>query len=325
MTTERFMEKPLGYKLAELGERYENLVMVDADLRRVTESYIFKERFPERCFDVGVAEANMVGLAVGLALSGKIAFCGTLANFMTQRVCDQVAISVAYCQANVKMLGFDAALASGRNGASHQGMLDLAIMRAMPNMTVLVPGDATEIHAILEYIVEHPGPVYMRSPRYRAPVILDPDTYHFEPGKAVQLRDGSDVAIIACGIMLPRALQALDELAAEGISARVINMSSVKPLDEEMIIRAAGETGCIVTAENHNILGGLGSAVAEVVTSHCPVPVIRVGIHDVFGEVGPADWLAEKHGISASHIVQAAREALDHRRRIRNAGTVGVH
>jgi len=211
-------------------------------------------------------------------------------------------------------MGFDAGLASGGNGASHQGMLDLAIMRAMPNMTVFVAGDATETRAIMEYMVEHPGPAYIRAPRRRAPVILAPDTYRFEPGKAVQLCDGSDVTIIACGIMLSRVIQAADELAAEGISARVINMSSVKPLDEEAILRAANETGYIVTAENHNVLGGLGSAVSEVVTSHCPVPVIRVGICDTFGEVGPIDWLAERYGISASDIVRATREALNRRR-----------
>ena len=309
--TERFVEKPFMHALADLGERYENIVVVDADLQRATETDLFQERFPDRYFDVGIAEANMVGVSTGLALSGKIAFCGTFACFMSQRACDQVAISVAYCQANVKLMGFDAGLASGGNGASHQGMLDLAIMRAMPNMTVFVPGDATEAHAIMEYMAEHPGPAYMRAPRGRTPLILDPDTYCFEAGKAVQLRDGSDVTIIACGILLPRALVAADHLVQEGISARVINMSSLKPLDGQALLNAASETGCIVTAENHNILGGLGSAVAELVSSYHPVPVIRVGIRDTFGGVGPTDWLAEKYGIGASHIVQAAREALD--------------
>ena len=310
MMAEGFVEKPFMHALADLGERYENLVVVDADLQRATETDLFEERFPDRYFDVGIAEANMVGVSTGLALSGKIALCGTFACFMSQRVCDQVAISVAYCQANVKLMGFDAGLASGGNGASHQGMLDLAIMRALPNMTVFVPGDATETRAILEYMMEHPGPAYMRAPRGRTPVILDPDTYRFEAGKAIQLRNGNDVTIMACGIMLPRALAASDQLAGEGVSARVINMSSLKPLDEEAILNAANETGCIVTAENHNILGGLGSAVAELASSYYPVPVLRVGIRDTFGEVGPAEWLAEKYGISASHIVKAAREAL---------------
>jgi transketolase len=196
-------------------------------------------------------------------------------------------------------------------------MLDLAIMRATPNMTVFVPGDATETAAIMAYLAEHPGPAYMRAPRGRTPLILDPDTYSFEAGKAVQLRDGSDVTIVACGIELPRALAAADQLLQAGISAQVINMSSIKPLDEEALLNAASETGCIVTAENHNVFGGMGSAVAELVSSYDPVPVIRVGIRDTFGGVGPTEWLAEQYGISASHIVQAAREALDRKGRRR--------
>jgi transketolase len=303
------IDKPFGHALADLGGRYENLVVVDADLQRATETYFFQEKYPERHFDVGIAEANMVGISAGLALSGKIAFCGTFACFITQRVCDQVTISVAYCRANVKLAGVEPGLASGRNGASHQAMLDLAIMRAIPNMTVFVPGDAIETRAIMEYMMEHPGPAYMRAPRGDTPVIL-PEGYRFEAGKAVPMRDGDDVTIITCGIMLPRALDAADELATEGISARVINMSSIKPLDEEAILSAASETGCIVTAENHNMLGGLGSAVAEVVTSRLPVPVLRVGIRDAFGEVGTPEWLAKKFRIGSTHIAQAARDAL---------------
>jgi transketolase len=309
--TDSFVDKPFGTALAKAGEHYENLVVVDADLQRATESYMFQERFPERHFNVGIAEANMVGISAGLALSGKTVFCGSFACFITQRVCDQVAISVAYCRANVKLVGVEGGLSSSHNGASHQSMMDLAIMRAMPNMSVFVPGDATETRLMVEYMLEHPGPTYMRASRGKVPVILDPDTYRFEPGKAVQVRDGSDVTVIACGVMLARALQAAEELAAEGISTRVINMSSLKPLDAEAILTAAQETGCIVTAEDHNILGGLGSAVAEVVTSRMPVPVIRVGVKDTFGEVGTPDWLAEKFGISAGHIAQAAREALE--------------
>jgi len=309
-----FVDKPFGHTLADLGARYENLVVVDADLQRATETYYFQERFPGRYFDVGIAEANMVGISAGLALSGKTVFCGTFACFITQRVCDQVAISVAYCRANVKLAGVEAGLASGRNGASHQAMLDLAIMRSMPNMTVFVPGDATETRAIMEYLVAHPGPAYLRVPRGKTPVILDPASYRFEAGKAARLRDGSDVTIIACGIMLPRALEAAEDLAAEGVSARVINMSSIKPLDEEAILDAASETGCLVTAENHNVLGGLGGGVAEVVTRYHPVPVMRVGIQDRFGEVGTAEWLAERYGIGSTHIAQAAREALKQKR-----------
>lgn len=308
--TDRFIDKPLGNALADLGERYQNLVVVDADMQRATESYLFQKRFPERHFNVGIAEANMVGIAAGLALSGKIVFCGTFATFITQRVCDQVVISVAYCRANVKLLGVEAGLASAHNGASHQAMLDLAIMRAIPNMRVFVPGDATETRAIVEHTLEHPGPAYIRVLRGRVPVLLDPTTYRFEAGRAVRMCDGRDLTIITCGAMLPRSLQAADQLAREGISARVLNMSSLKPIDEEAILNAASETGCIVSAEDHNILGGLGSAVAEVVTSRCPVPVIRVGVRDSFGEVGTPEWLAQKFGTSAAHIVQAAHQAI---------------
>ena len=309
MTPISYVDRPFGHILADLGEQYANLVWVEADLQRATETDLFEERFPQRYFDVGVAEANMVGIATGLAQSGKVAFCGTFACFMSQRVCDQVAISVAYCRSNVKLFGFDAGLASGGNGASHQGMLDLAIMRSMPNMTVYVPGDAIETRAIMEWLVENPGPAYVRAPRGKTPVLLDAQ-YRFQPGKSVSLRDGKDATIIACGTMVPRALQAADELAAQGIEARILNMSSIKPLDEEAIVAAAEQTGCIVTAEDHNIYGGLGSAVAEVLCEQHPARLKRVGIRDSFGEVGPVDWLAEKYGISAGHIAQAVRDTL---------------
>jgi transketolase len=308
--TESNIEKPFGKTLARLGDRYANLVVVDADLQRATETSFFQARFPDRYFNVGVAEANMVGISIGLALSGKTVFCGTFACFASQRVGDQVAI-MAHVNANVKLIGIEPALSSGHNGATHQGMLDLAVMRAMPNMTVFDPGDATETIGIMEYMLEHPGPAYIRVPRREAPVIIDPESYQFQAGKAQRVREGREVAIIACGIMLPRAITAADQLAQEGISARVVSMASIKPIDEDEIISAARDAGCIVTAENHTILGGLGSAVAEVVTQYCPVPVIRVGVADCFGEIGPVEWLAEKYGISSSHIVAASRKALE--------------
>jgi transketolase len=307
----QMVERPFGQNLMELGERHPNLIFLDADLQRGTESEFFQERFPERYFNVGVAEANMVGISTGLALSGKTVFCGTFACFITQRVCDQVAISVAYCKANVKLFGFEPGLYSGGNGATHQAVLDLAIMRTMPNMTVFDPGDAVELEAIMAYQAEHPGPAYMRAPRRKAPVLHDPGAFHYEHGRAIRMRDGQDVTIIACGIMLDRALQAAEELSEQGISARVLSMPSIKPIDEESILEAAQQTGCIVTAENHNILGGLGSAVAEVVSSKIPVHVIRVGIGDVFGEVGTQEWLAEHFSIGSKHIVQAALSAME--------------
>lgn len=304
------MKQALGTALLAAGERDENVVVLDADLQRVTETEAFMRAFPGRYFDLGIAEANMVGVALGLALSGKIVFCGTFACFATQRVADQVAI-LAHCEANVKIVGVEAALSAGSNGATHQGMLDLAIMRSMPNMSVFDPCDATEIGAIVRYMAEHPGPAYMRAIRKNVPIILDPATQRFQAGHALRMRDGRDVTLIACGIMLERALQAAEQLAGEGVSARVVNMSSIKPLDEAEALAAARDTGCIVTAENHNILGGLGSAVAETVAEHCPVPVMRVGIRDRFGEVGTADYLAEKFGIGTRHIVQAAHRALE--------------
>jgi len=314
MMTDRFVDRPFGHALADLGERYENLIVLDADLQLATETYFFEERFPKRRYNVGVAEANMIGIAAGLALSGKTVFCGTFACFITQRVHEQVALSVALCRADVKLVGIEPGLISGRNGASHQAMMDLALMRVLPNMIVFAPADATETRAIMEYLMEHPGPAYMRAPRGKTPVILDPDTYRFEAGKSVLLREGSDVTIITCGIMIPRALQAAEELASEGISTRVINMSSIKPLDEEAVLCAASETGCIVTAENHSTLGGLGGAVAEVVTSRCPVSVMRVGVPDRFGKVGTIDWLIEEFSMGPTHIAQAAREAISLKR-----------
>jgi transketolase len=303
------VEKPFGKALAALGERFPELVVVDADLVRATDTAEFRSRFPSRHWNVGVAEANMVGIATGLALSGKTAFCGTFACFASQRVCDQ-AVLAAYCRAPVVICGVEPALTSGSNGATHQGMLDLAIMRAIPNMRVFEAADATETASMVEYALLHPGTTYMRVPRGKAPVILDPDTYRFEAGRAVRLCDGADVTLIASGIMLARALQAAQALAAEGIEARVVNMSSLKPIDEAAILSAAHETGCLVTAENHSLVGGLGSAVAEVLASRAQVPLVRVGVQDAFGEVGPIDWLADKFGISSAHIARAAREAI---------------
>ncbi len=302
--------KPFGAALLSLGDRYPQIIAIDADLQRATETEAFARRFPDRYFNVGVAEANMVGISAGLALSGKTVFCGTFACFITQRVCDQVVISVAYTGANVKLCGFEPGLYSGGNGATHQSVMDLALMRAIPDMSVFDPVDAVELAALMEYQAEHPGPAYIRAPRGKAPIIFDPVSFRFQPGRATCLRDGKDLTLIACGIMLERAVQAAEMLAAQGISVRLLSMSSIKPLDEESILAAASDTGCIVTAENHNILGGLGGAVAEVVTGCLPVPVIRVGIRDRFGEVGTPEWLAERFQMAPAHIVAAALQGL---------------
>ena len=271
-----YQDRPFGHARAELGEIYPQIVVVDADLQRATETDLFQQRFPKRYVDVGIQEANMVGVAAGLALSGKTAFCGTFSSFITQRVCDQVFVSVAYCRANVKLMGVEPGLASGRNGASHQALLDLAIMRAIPGMSVFDPADAVETRSILEYLARTPGPAYMRVPRGKVPVLLDPQTYRFQAGKAAMFHPGSDVTLIACGISVAWAIEAATELEKQGISTRVLNMASIKPLDEEAILKAASETGCIVTAENHSILGGLGGTVAEITARYAPATATYV-------------------------------------------------
>ncbi len=299
-----------GKTLAEMGRRYPDLVVLDADLARATETYFFKAEFPDRYFDLGIAEQNMVGVAAGLALSGRRVIAGTFACFIGRRVADQVAISVCYCRAPVKLIGVEPGFSSGRNGASHQAVEDIAIMRSLPNMHILIPADATEHRRALEFLMDFPYPAYMRVQRGNLPVMFDPQSYAFEFGKASLLREGSDVTLIAAGNMLARALAASDALAADGIRARVLNMHTVKPLDREAVVRAAEETGAIVTAEDHSIHGGLGSAVAEAVAEDCPVPVVRVGIPDTFGEVGSVEYLADKFGLSAGHIARAARRAV---------------
>jgi len=305
------IKRPFGTKLAEMGKEFPNLIWLDSDLQRVTESDDFARSFPTRYYNVGVAEANMVSIATGMALSGKIALCGTFANFITQRACDQVIQCAAYCGANVKLFGFEAGLSAGGNGASHQSVLDLSIMRSTPGMEVFDPGDALELVGAMDYMAKSSGPAYLRAPRKSSPVLHNREDYHFLPGKATCMREGNDVTIIASGIMLPRALIAADLLEGEGINVRLLSMPSIKPLDEEAILKAAEETGCIVTAENHSILGGLGSAVSEVVCGSRPVPVIRVGIKDCFGEVGTLDWLSEKFEMDPNSIKRAALRALE--------------
>ena len=308
-----YFDKPFGTTLARLGEEHPELVVVDADLQRATETDEFQRRFPDRYFDLGIAEANMVGVSVGLALSGKTVFCGTFASFVSQRVADQVFVSVAYCHANVKLVGVEPGLASGRNGASHQSVADLAILRSFPGMVVCDPGDAAETIAAMEYLAAHRGPAYMRVPRGRTPLVHRAGPLRLEPGKALLVREGGDVSILACGIMLLRALEAARLLQREGIEARVLSVPFIKPLDEEAVERAARDTGCIVTAENHSTLGGLGSAVAEVVTARRPVPVVRVGIQDAFGQVGDLEWLAREYRMDAQNIAEGARTAMARR------------
>ncbi|MBZ4653635.1 MAG: putative transketolase C-terminal section [Peptococcaceae bacterium] len=298
-----------GKALVKLGEQMPQVVVLDADLSKSTKTHDFKKVFPERFINVGIAEQNLLGIAAGMAASGKIAFASTFAVFATGRAFEQIRNSIAYTELNVKIAATHAGLTVGEDGASHQAIVDMAVMRALPNMTVIVPADATETEKAVFAAAAHDGPVYLRLGRAPVPILFD-DDYKFEIGKAVVLRDGKDVALLACGIMVNEAMKAAEELAREGISARVINVSTLKPIDKGTIIKAALETGALVTAEEHNIIGGLGSAVAEVIVENAPVPLERVGVRDTFGESGKPEELLEKYGLTVKDIREAAYKVI---------------
>lgn len=298
-----------GNALAEFGEKYD-FVVLDADLAAATKTGVFKKKFPERFFDCGIAEGNMMSVAAGLAASGKIPFASTFAMFGAGRAFEQVRNSIGYPHLNVKIGCTHASISVGEDGATHQCNEDLATMRTIPGMVVLQPMDAVEARAMVEWAINYYGPVYMRFGRYATPVILDADTYKFQLAKNVRLREGNDVTIFATGIMTAMALEAAEMLAAEGISARVANVASIKPLDEADVIAAAAETGAIVTAEEHSIIGGLGSAVADVVCANKPCPVIKVGVEDKFGKSGKVPVLLEEYGLTAANIAAKAKAAI---------------
>lgn len=298
-----------GNALAEFGEKYD-FVVLDADLAAATKTGVFKKKFPERFFDCGIAEGNMMSVAAGLAASGKIPFASTFAMFGAGRAFEQVRNSIGYPHLNVKIGCTHASISVGEDGATHQCNEDLATMRTIPGMVVLQPMDAVEARAMVEWAINYYGPVYMRFGRYATPVILDADTYKFQLAKNVRLREGRDVTIFATGIMTAMALEAAEMLAAEGISARVANVASIKPLDEADVIAAAAETGAIVTAEEHSIIGGLGSAVADVVCANKPCPVIKVGVEDKFGKSGKVPVLLEEYGLTAANIAAKAKAAI---------------
>ncbi|MEW5898069.1 MAG: transketolase family protein [Bacillota bacterium] len=298
-----------GEALVELGRENPDVVVLDADLSKSTKTINFKKHFPERFFNMGIAEQNMLGTAAGLAAAGKIPFCSTFAVFAPGRSFDQLRNSIAYPKLNVKIGASHAGITVGEDGATHQSVEDIALVRAVPNMTVFVPADAVETKKVVMAAAEIKGPVYIRLGRAAVPVLHGED-FVFEPGKAVIMREGGDAAIIATGVMVAEALAAAEELSREGISVRVLNIHTIKPLDTEAIISAAKETGAIVTAEEHSVIGGLGSAVAETVCEHYPVPVYRVGIPDVFGESGKPGELMEKYGLTARHLAAAVRKAI---------------
>ncbi len=299
-----------GEALRDLAGEYKDLVVLDADLAAATKTGIFKKACPERFFDCGIAEANMMGVAAGLAACGKIPFASTFAMFAAGRAFEIVRNSIGYPHLNVKIGATHAGISVGEDGATHQCNEDIALMRTIPGMTIINPCDDTEARAAVKAALDFNGPVYMRFGRLAVPVINDPATYKFELGKGVTMRDGKDVTIVATGLMVNEAVQAAETLAAEGISARVINIHTIKPLDKEIICKAAKETGLIVTAEEHSIIGGLGSAVAEAVTECCPVPVVKIGVNDEFGHSGPAVDLLKEFGLSAENIVATVKKAL---------------
>ena len=298
-----------GKALVELGEKNKNVVVLDADLAAATKTGAFKKAFPERFFDTGIAESNMMSLAGGLATTGFTVFASTFAMFAAGRAFEQVRNTIAYPHLNVKIGATHAGISVGEDGASHQCCEDIALMRSIPGMVIINPADDIEARAAVFAAAEHDGPVYMRFGRLAVPRVFD-ENYKFEIGKAVTLKEGTDVTIIATGLMVNEAIEAAKTLEAEGISVELINMHTIKPLDNEAVIKAAKKTGCIVTAEEHNIIGGLGSAVSEVVAEECPVPVVRVGVNDEFGKSGPAVELLHLYGLDAENIVKKAKLAI---------------
>ena len=300
-----------GNALAELGTEHDNVVVLDADLAAATKTGVFKKAHPDRFIDCGIAESNMIGVAAGLATTGKVPFASSFAMFAAGRAFEQVRNSVGYPHLNVKIGATHAGISVGEDGATHQCNEDIALMRTIPGMVVINPADDVEARAAVRAAYEHQGPVYLRFGRLAVPVINDRPDYKFELGKGVVLREGKDLTIIATGLPVSNCLEAAEKLAADGIDAKVINIHTIKPLDEELVVAAAKETGKVVTVEEHSVIGGLGGAVSEVVCETVPVPVVKVGVEDVFGRSGPAVELLHIYGLDAENIVKKAKQALE--------------
>lgn len=296
-----------GNALAELGAEHEDVVVLDADLAAATKTGVFKKAFPERHIDCGIAECNMIGVAAGIAATGKVPFASSFAMFAAGRAFEQVRNSVGYPKLNVKIGATHAGISVGEDGATHQCNEDIALMRTIPGMVVINPSDDVEAKAAVKAAYEHQGPVYMRFGRLAVPVINDNEEYKFELGKGVVLREGKDVTIIATGLPVANCLEAADKLAADGIEAKVINIHTIKPLDEELVVAAAKETGKVVTVEEHSVIGGLGSAVCDVLSEQAPTKVLKIGINDTFGESGPAVELVKKYGLDADSIYEKVK------------------
>ena len=298
-----------GNALAEFAEKYD-FVVLDADLAAATKTVIFKKKYPERFFNCGIAEGNMVTVAAGIATTGKTVFASSFAMFAAGRAFEQIRNSIGYPHLNVKICATHAGISVGEDGATHQCLEDIALMRSIPGMVIINPADAVEARAAIQTALEYNGPMYIRLGRLAVPVYNDISTYKFELGKGICLKEGTDVTIVATGLMVDMANNAAKALEAEGINARVINIHTIKPLDKDIILKAAKETGAIVVAEEHNILGGLGSAVTETVCEACPVPVLRVGTNDVFGRSGKVPPLLELYGLTAENIAEKAKLAI---------------
>lgn len=298
-----------GKALVELGAERDDFVVLDADLAAATQTGMFKKAFPDRFYDCGIAEADMIGIAAGIAATGKKVVCSSFAMFAAGRAFEQIRNSVGYPHLNVIIGATHAGISVGEDGATHQCCEDIALMRTIPGMTIINPADETEAKKAVEAAFELDGPVYMRFGRLAVPVIFGED-YKFEVGKSVELKEGNDVTIIATGLMVAEALEAYELLKKEGINARVINMHTIKPLDNEAVIKAAKETGAIVTAEEHSVIGGLGGAVSELLSEEYPVPVLKLGVYDTFGHSGPAPKLLDEFGLRAVNIAEKAKKAI---------------
>ena len=299
-----------GNALVEIGKEHEDLVVLDADLAGATKTAIFQKAFPERHIDCGIAEGNMMGVAAGLSSTGKVPFASSFAMFAAGRAFEQIRNSIGYPHLNVKIGATHAGISVGEDGATHQCNEDIALMRTIPGMVIINPADDIEARAAVKAAYEYVGPVYMRFGRLAIPVFNDENTYKFELGKGVVLREGSDVAIFATGLEVYESMQAAEMLAADGIHAKVINIHTIKPLDEELVIASAKECGKVVTVEEHSVIGGLGSAVCDALCANYPAPVLKIGINDVYGESGPAVQLVKKYGLDAESIYQKVKSFL---------------
>ena len=301
-----------GMAVTALAEQYPEIIVLDADLAEATKTIMFKKKYPDRFIDCGISECNMIGVAAGLATCGKVPFAASFAMFSAGRAYEQVRNSVGYPKLNVKIVGSHAGISVGEDGATHQCCEDIALMRTIPGMVVLNPADHYEMLAAVEAAVQHQGPVYIRLGRLALESFNDPDSgYQFELGKGITLKDGTDATIIATGLMVSEALKAAKKLEQEGMNVRVINIHTIKPLDRELVIKAAKETGRVITVEEHSIIGGLGEAVAAVLCEECPTPLTRIGVNDCFGHSGPAADLLKEFGLSAEHIAEVVKQILE--------------